>query len=536
MSLQKPPQTERQCKATRYDALTNVRTLARAKVLRGGMRSRWIVASVSAALLACSSRAEPTPSVQVPTPPPADPDAWPKTAEVPSVPQATGCPEDGAREPNAPSPRESVAKIGWSLASRGDGATISVVLPSSEHVVVIGAYEGHLGLGELTLEGGGVFAAWLGRDGSVAGLQRLAWGGSGHDAVTAVAATLERGRLWVALEYGDVATIERGPAPLALHHRGADGKSTAVVAFDASGRRERVWALGGEGATAIAATADGVLVSTQGWGALRVTGDDGTIHELIPYREEVHPSLVELRPGAPPTAVAFGGDATAHATALPSASGTHVVVGRYGGFGPKRMTLGTGKDAPSLLAKSSDDDAAYDGFVATYRDGRFASAKRVLSYHSQQRYYEAVAAGDGAFVIFPSTGYDVVFDDGTPRERRLPSSDGGALARIDGTGKTCSIRSLETRTALFAGARGLVGIEEPPPNADVLPAWPPRMLVWFGVRGDVLARRTVPVAPALTGSVARLAPAPSWGDAWIGWTSRSTWEEGARLEIVRLDP
>ncbi len=131
-----------------------------------------------------------------------------------------GCPDVGERV--APARRT------WTLTAGGEESSIHTTALFGDAMVLLGSYSETLTVDSLSAAGGGLFAAWIDREGRAQRLERLA--GRRDRSTYFVAAHVHAERLWVLIHFEDRLDFQ------SAEDVAIPGANHALVALDASGR------------------------------------------------------------------------------------------------------------------------------------------------------------------------------------------------------------------------------------------------------------------------------------------------------------
>ena len=426
----------------------------------------------------------------------------------------------------SPAP-EGAAHLAWSVVSEWTASGLDGVrIAAADGIVVVGPYQGGLAIGDHAISGDGVFAAHVDEEGEVRWLTRVA--GPVHT-IAAVAASEDA--VGVALLATDEVEIPGIPDPAVPE----GGSSSVVVRLDDNGHPVSTLAIPQVRPSGLAFNGSDLLFTGEtisfGLGTtVRVSAHDGGELILATNAGASYPGnavWLRLSPAGARAGWLVEGDAGTH-MAPQLAQGTSYATGRFGGFGRLTARFGPSEEHPEVTAVSSDDDPAFDGFVAGVDDTGARWAKRITAYHQLEPIH-ATTWEDDLFVWVSATGYDIVLEEDTPEEVRITSDQVAfaVLARYGSDGTLWWARNSPHIDRLGGDGCHLIAVARTAANAPS-----PTELLVMDDDGDLVAKRQLPEATAATSQ------APQYtSDAKGHWfrVFTETTPDGTRLHAERID-
>lgn len=389
---------------------------------------------------------------------------------------------------------EDTATTAWRLTASSGQADVRKAVGVDNGAVIVGTYEDGLAIAGHTLQGSGTFVARVTAAGEVTRLARIS-----ADKLNITALAPKGDALYAAM---------RGDETLQLARIDANDVMTILVTARGAFNYEAHVALAAD---------DVILSGTLAFGNLAIDGGP-TVTPQVP--EPFHPGhgiAIRLAGDGGITAWHLDGEAGSSLAVAESPSSSFVI-GRFGGFGPLEVHFGSDVDSPRLVGVSSDDDPAFDAYVAGRSGDGVSWVQRIRSYYSEPVPPPHVTYEGDLVLAIQVTARDIVFRDGESDAVTVGNDAQHALGRFapDGTVRWAR-EAIQVQTLWTAGC-ALYGA-----GTDF--ATTTSYLARFDGDGGLVGRRTYDV-PLEYRSLAVIG-AGSWVLAGI--------DTDGRLVLTRLD-
>lgn len=383
------------------------------------------------------------------------------------------------------------ASSAWRVtATSGTAFVGAVIAVEGGGAAVIGTYEDGLAIGGHSLEGTGTYIARVSASGEVTRLARLS-----TEQLHVTSLATKNDAIYAAVDGTEDARIARIDA--------TDTLSMLVTLRGAFNHTAQ-----------LAATSDGVILSAVlAFGTLTIDGGPSVTPQTDDPFAPGHGVAVRLADDGTVTAWHLDGDAGSSL-----AVADNFVTGRFGGFGPLQVHFGPTAESPRLTAVSSDDDPAFDAYVAGRSGDGVTWAHRIRAYTIDSQPPPHVTYEGDLLVAIAADGYDIVFRDGEPDAVTVGNDAQHALGRFSPDGTVRWARESLQIDQLWTAGCALYAI-----GTDF--ATQSSYLARFDGEGAIVGRRTY--APTLTYGRLAVIGAGSWILAGI--------DDNNRLGLTRLD-
>jgi hypothetical protein len=386
---------------------------------------------------------------------------------------------------------EGATTSAWTVTATSGRAVVGAAIGvDGGGAVVVGTYEDGLAIGGHSLDGAGTFLARVTASGEVAALAQLS-----TEQLHITSLVTKGDAIYAAVTGNEDARLTRIDTNHTL--------STLVTSRGAFNQSSQ-----------LGIASDGVILSTVlAYGTLTIDGGPSVTPKVEDPFSPGHGVAVRLADDGGITAWHLDGDAGSSLAVAGS-----YLTGRFGGYGPLQVHFGPTADSPRLTAVSSDDDPAFDAYVAGRSGNGITWAHRIRAYTIDSQPPPHVTYEGDLVVAIVADGYDIVFRDGEPDAVTVGNDAQHAIGRFAPDGTLRWAREAIHLDKLWTAGCALYGS-----GTDVRTTTP--YFARFDGDGTLAGRRTF--ATALTYSQFAVLGAGSWLQAGIG--------DSDRLVLTRLD-